>query len=65
LYEKTLPKDLSWRERLNLTQQTGFDILELWTEEFPDALELVKEAGQFIRNRMKEGWDRHKSRNSA
>ena len=37
-------------------------VLELWTEEYPDALELVKDAGQFIRARMKEGWDRYQSR---
>ncbi|MFN2111570.1 MAG: TIM barrel protein, partial [Anaerolineales bacterium] len=29
LYEKALPKDLSWEERLVLTRQTGFDFLEI------------------------------------
>ncbi len=38
-------------------------VLELWTEEFPDALEIVKKAGEFIRERMKEGWARYYSNN--
>ena len=42
--------------------QIGFQapvVLELWTEEFPDALEIVKNAGVYIREKMKEGWARH------
>ena len=31
-------------------------VLELWTEEFPDAVEIVEQAGKYIRNKMKEGW---------
>jgi len=31
-------------------------VLELWTEDFPDAGEIVEEAGKFIRARMAEGW---------
>ncbi len=41
--------------------QIGFQapvVLELWTEEFPDAVEIVEEAGKFIRARMKDGWSR-------
>ncbi len=41
--------------------QIGFQapvVLELWTEEFPDAVEIVEEAGKFIRARMKDGWNR-------
>lgn len=33
-------------------------VLELWTEEYPDAVEIVEGAGKYIRARMKEGWDR-------
>ena len=33
-------------------------VLELWTEEFPDAVEIVEEAGKFIRAKMAEGWKR-------
>ncbi|MCJ7735201.1 MAG: L-ribulose-5-phosphate 3-epimerase [Anaerolineales bacterium] len=38
-------------------------VLELWTEEFPDAVQIVEEAGKFIRARMKEGWERHAAKN--
>ncbi len=34
-------------------------VLELWTEDFPNAVELVEEAGRFIREKMREGWKRH------
>jgi len=34
-------------------------VLELWTEEYPDAVQIVEQAGKFIRTRMKEGWERH------
>jgi L-ribulose-5-phosphate 3-epimerase len=33
-------------------------VLELWTEEFPDAVHIVEKAGKFIRARMEEGWSR-------
>jgi len=33
-------------------------VLELWTEDFPDAVEIVEEAGKFIRSKMEEGWNR-------
>jgi len=39
-------------------------VLELWTEEFPDAVELVREGGAFIRSKMKEGWQRHQNKSS-
>jgi predicted hexulose-6-phosphate isomerase len=38
-------------------------VLELWTEEYPNAVELVLEAGEYIRHRMREGWGRHRSKN--
>jgi L-ribulose-5-phosphate 3-epimerase len=34
-------------------------VLELWTEEHPDAVQLVERAGKFIRERMEEGWERY------
>ena len=37
-------------------------VLELWTEEYPDAVEIVEEAGKYIRARMKEGWSRFQAR---
>jgi L-ribulose-5-phosphate 3-epimerase len=37
-------------------------VLELWTEEYPDALDLVMDAGQYIRARMKKGWERYQSK---
>lgn len=37
-------------------------VLELWTEEYPDAVEIVESAGKFIRDRMKEGWNRYQLR---
>jgi L-ribulose-5-phosphate 3-epimerase len=40
-------------------------VLELWTEQFPDAVEIVERAGKFIRARMQEGWLRYQeNRNS-
>lgn len=33
-------------------------VLELWTEELPNAVELVEKAGKFIRAQMEEGWSR-------
>jgi L-ribulose-5-phosphate 3-epimerase len=37
-------------------------VLELWTETFPDAVQLVEEAGRFIRAKMEEGWEKHQSK---
>ncbi|MEJ2448482.1 MAG: L-ribulose-5-phosphate 3-epimerase [Anaerolineales bacterium] len=37
-------------------------VLELWTEEYPDAVQLVERAGRFIRARMEEGWERYMSK---
>ena len=37
-------------------------VLELWTENFPDAVEIVKQAGVFIRARMAEGWQRYQAK---
>lgn len=37
-------------------------VLELWTEKFPNALELVKEGFQFIRKKMQEGWQLFEAR---
>ncbi len=37
-------------------------VLELWTEDFPDAVEIVESAGKYIRDKMEEGWSRYHSR---
>jgi L-ribulose-5-phosphate 3-epimerase len=37
-------------------------VLELWTEEYPDAVRIVEQAGDYIRERMQEGWDRHRAK---
>ncbi|TFG49589.1 MAG: L-ribulose-5-phosphate 3-epimerase [Anaerolineales bacterium] len=37
-------------------------VLELWTENFPDAVQIVESAGKFIRARMVEGWKRFQSK---
>jgi predicted hexulose-6-phosphate isomerase len=34
-------------------------VLELWTEEFPDAVDIVEGAGKYIREQMHEGWNRY------
>ena len=39
-------------------------VLELWTEEFPDAVEIVKEARKFIRTKMKAGWKRYQEKHT-
>ena len=36
-------------------------VLELWTEEFPNAVELVTDAGKYIRAQMKEGWSKYQA----
>ena len=33
LYEKAMPSDLSWEEKLNLTKESGFDYLEMSIDE--------------------------------
>ena len=38
LYEKALPKTLSWEERLNLTRKTGFDFLEISIDDSDERL---------------------------
>jgi predicted hexulose-6-phosphate isomerase len=40
-------------------------VLELWTEEYPNAVELVTEAGKYIRAQMKEGWARFYSKQES
>jgi len=37
-------------------------VLELWTEDFPDAVEIVEEARKFIRAKMKAGWNRYQDK---
>ncbi len=37
-------------------------VLELWTEEYPDAVQIVEDAGKFIRARMREGWERFEAK---
>lgn len=37
-------------------------VLELWTEDFPDAVEIVEEAGKYIRARMEEGWKKYQDK---
>lgn len=37
-------------------------VLELWTEEYPDAVQIVERSGVFIRAKMEEGWEKHKSK---
>ena len=39
-------------------------VLELWTEDFPDAVEIVEEAGKFIRARMAEGWKKYQDKHT-
>ena len=39
LYEKALPKKLSWEERLNLTRETGFDFLEMSIDDTDERLQ--------------------------
>ncbi|HKJ27165.1 MAG TPA: L-ribulose-5-phosphate 3-epimerase [Anaerolineales bacterium] len=37
-------------------------VLELWTEEFPNALDLVREAIVFVKEKMQAGWQLHEER---
>lgn len=38
LYEKAMPKDLSWEEKLHLTKECGFDYLEMSIDETDEKL---------------------------
>lgn len=38
LYEKSMPEDLTWHERLSLTKELGFDYLEISIDETDDRL---------------------------
>ncbi len=37
-------------------------VLELWTEEFPDAVEIVEKAGKYIRAQMEAGWSKYQAK---
>lgn len=53
---------LPFVETFEKLAEIGFQapvVLELWTEEYPNAVELVTEAGRFIREQMEEGWNRY------
>jgi predicted hexulose-6-phosphate isomerase len=39
-------------------------VLELWTEEFPDAVSIVEEAGKFIRAKMAAGWKKYQDKHT-
>jgi len=39
-------------------------VLELWTEDFPDAIEIVEGAGKFIRTKMIAGWNKYQDKHS-
>lgn len=59
LYEKALPKELSWDERLELTKELGFDYMELSIDETEDRLARLDwsrdERLQLIRLCMEKG----------
>ena len=38
-------------------------VLELWTEDFPDAVEQVRKGFAFIKQQMVKGWDLFAARN--
>ncbi|MFN2143973.1 MAG: L-ribulose-5-phosphate 3-epimerase [Anaerolineales bacterium] len=40
-------------------------VLELWTEKFPNALDLVKEGANFIKEKMQVGWQLDEQRRQA
>ena len=42
LYEKAMPSDLSWEEKLNLTKESGFDYLEMSVDESDEKLAKLK-----------------------
>ncbi len=57
--------DVPFVDAFEKLAEIGFQapvVLELWTEEYPDAVEIVEEAGKYIRARMKEGWSRFQAR---
>ena len=37
----------------------GPAVLELWTEDNPDAVEIVTQANKWIRTKMTEGWQKY------
>jgi L-ribulose-5-phosphate 3-epimerase len=54
-------------EAFDKLAEIGFQapvVLELWTEKFPDAVELVESAGKYIRAQMEEGWSRHQAKST-
>ena len=38
LYEKAIPKDITWKDRLQITKDLGFDFLEISVDESDDRL---------------------------
>ena len=38
LYEKAIPKDIAWKDRLQITKDLGFDFLEISVDESDDRL---------------------------
>lgn len=57
LYEKAMPKDLSWHEKLALTKEAGFDWLEISIDETDEKLarlDFSKEDKQALRKAMIE-----------
>ena len=38
IYEKALPKDLSWADRFRLARETGYDFLEISVDETPERM---------------------------
>ena len=38
IYEKALPKELSWVERFNAAKAAGFDFLEISIDETPERM---------------------------
>ena len=39
-------------------------VVELWTEDFPDAVEIVEGAGKFIRAKMAQGWKKYQDKHT-
>ena len=73
VYEKSMPEELDWRERLSIAKECGFDFLELsidetdqrlarleWTlEERLELLNLTKKLGMPIRSICLSGHRRY------
>ena len=59
LYEKAMPGDLSWEEKLQLTKESGFDYLEMSVDESEEKLARLdwteKERIQVIEAMIKTG----------